>query len=356
MQSILYRIHQAPVNYIFWPLRFTGNVLKWKPHILWAVIFNPLITFLFYNVKICFQLRWKHFFDIISLIADQKRGVVFMNAPSDVWTMVLSLMEGNMTPTTIKTWFDDAEAVSLEDNKLVLRTPSEFKRDIIQTRYLPQIQAALKELFSADFEVQLLIEGEEYRPKQTDSAFFSGTDEYTFEKFVVGSSNKFAHAAALTVAENPGSAYNPLFIYGQSGLGKTHLLCAIAHRIHQNHPDFRITYSKGDAFTNELIQGIREGGTRSSGRNTALPTSFWWTTYSSSPGGSPARRRCFTPSTPCMKRASRLSSPQTGRPRRCCGWTTGCVPGLSGACLWTSSPPTMRPGWLSSKTRPSGGA
>lgn len=182
-----------------------------------------------------------------------------MNAPSDVWTMVLSLMEGNMTPTTIKTWFDDAEAVSLEDNKLVLRTPSEFKRDIIQTRYLPQIQAALKELFSADFEVQLLIEGEEYRPKQTDSAFFSGTDEYTFEKFVVGSSNKFAHAAALTVAENPGSAYNPLFIYGQSGLGKTHLLCAIAHRIHQNHPDFRITYSKGDAFTNELIQGIREG-------------------------------------------------------------------------------------------------
>jgi len=164
-----------------------------------------------------------------------------------------------MTPTTIKTWFDDAVAVSLEENKLVLRTPSEFKRDIIQTRYLPQIQAALKELFSADFEVQLLIEGEEYRPKQTDGSFFPGTEEYTFEKFVVGSSNKFAHAAALTVAESPGGTYNPLFIYGQSGLGKTHLLYAIAHRIHQNHPEFRITYSKGDAFTNELIQGIREG-------------------------------------------------------------------------------------------------
>ena len=76
---------------------------------------------------------------------------------------------------------------------------------------------------------------------------------------MVGSSNKFAHAAALAVAENPAHSYNPLFIYGESGLGKTHLLYAIAHRIHQNHPDYRIIYLKGDTFTNELVQAIREG-------------------------------------------------------------------------------------------------
>ena len=86
-----------------------------------------------------------------------------------------------------------------------------------------------------------------------------GTEEYTFERFVVGASNKFAHAAALAVAERPAQTYNPLFSYGESGLGKTHLLYAIAHKIHAGNPNFRIVYIKGDSFTNELIQAIREG-------------------------------------------------------------------------------------------------
>ena len=183
-----------------------------------------------------------------------------MNSPADIWAKVLSLMEADMTATTINTWFDDARAISLDADKFVLHTPSNFKRDIIVSRYLPAIQKALHELFSADFQVVVLGEGElETANKSEESTFMPGTEEYTFERFVVGSSNKFAHAAALAVAENPAHSYNPLFIYGESGLGKTHLLYAIAHKIHASFPNYRIVYIKGDSFTNELIQAIREG-------------------------------------------------------------------------------------------------
>ena len=184
-----------------------------------------------------------------------------MNFPADIWPKVLSLMEGAMTATTINTWFDDATPVALDANRFVLHTPSNFKRDIIMARYLPVIQKALHELFSADFEVVVLGEGEleDFGKKKTDDVFLPGTEEYTFERFVVGASNKFAHAAAQAVAERPAQTYNPLFIYGESGLGKTHLLYAIAHTIHNNHPDYKVVYIKGDTFTNELIQAIREG-------------------------------------------------------------------------------------------------
>ena len=184
-----------------------------------------------------------------------------MNFPADIWPKVLSLMEGDMTATTINTWFDDATPVALDANRFVLHTPSNFKRDIIVARYLPVIQKALHELFSADFEVVVLGEGEleDFGKKKTDDVFLPGTEEYTFERFVVGASNKFAHAAAQAVAERPAQTYNPLFIYGESGLGKTHLLYAIAHTIHNNHPDYKVVYIKGDTFTNELIQAIREG-------------------------------------------------------------------------------------------------
>ena len=185
-----------------------------------------------------------------------------MNSPADIWARVLSLMETDMTATTIHTWFDDTEAVALEEDRFVLYTPSDFKKDIIAARYLGAVKKALHELFSAEFDVLVLGPGEmeQRRTRQKkDDNFLPGTEEYTFERFVVGSSNKFAHAAARAVADHPAQNYNPLFIYGESGLGKTHLLYAIAHTIHNNHPDYRIVYIKGDAFTNELIQAIREG-------------------------------------------------------------------------------------------------
>ena len=185
-----------------------------------------------------------------------------MNSAADIWSKVLSLMEADMTPTTIRTWFDDTVAVSLDEDTFLLASPSEFKRDIIASRYLPAIQKALRELFSADFNVTLA-DPEELKKHKAGpgkgASFLPGTEEYTFARFVVGNSNKFAHAAARAVADQPAMSYNPLFVYGESGLGKTHLLYAIAHKIHEDHPDWRIVYIKGDAFTNELIQAIREG-------------------------------------------------------------------------------------------------
>ena len=184
-----------------------------------------------------------------------------MNSAAAVWMKVLSLMEREMTSTTINTWFDDARAVALEESRFILCSPDGFKRDIIRQRYLPTVQNALQELFSAEFEVLVLGEEElsTLEDESQEDDFLPGTEEYTFERFVVGSSNKFAHAAAQAVADAPGKSYNPLFLYGESGLGKTHLLYAIAHTVHKKHPNYRIVYIKGDAFTNELIRAIREG-------------------------------------------------------------------------------------------------
>ena len=184
-----------------------------------------------------------------------------MNSAPAVWTKVLALLESEMTPTTIKTWFEDVRAVALEENRFVICSPDPLNRDVIRQRYLPAVQKALRELFSSEFEVLVLGEEElsSFSGETKNNDFLPGTDEYTFERFVVGSSNKFAHAAARQVADAPGKSYNPLFLYGESGLGKTHLLYSIAHTVHQNHPDYKIVYIKGDTFTNELIQAIREG-------------------------------------------------------------------------------------------------
>lgn len=184
-----------------------------------------------------------------------------MNPAAEVWEKVKVLMGSEMTATTLNTWFDDAAAVRLEESRFILYTPTKFKQEIIAARYIVPIQNALHELFSADFQVVVLTEGElsSFQEKAKPASFLPGTEEYTFDRFVVGASNKFAHAAARKVADNPGESYNPLFIFGESGLGKTHLLYAIAHTIHINHPEYKIIYIKGDAFTNELVTAIREG-------------------------------------------------------------------------------------------------
>ncbi len=184
-----------------------------------------------------------------------------MNSAEEIWKKALSLMEADLTATTLSTWFDDARAVALEGDCLVIHTPSNFKKDIISSRYVSAIQKALRELFSTDFDVVVLGEGELDGYESNRGDFLPGTEEYTFDTFVVGSSNKFAWSAAKAVADAPGKpkGYNPLFLYGESGLGKTHLLYAIAHAIHAKHPDYRIVYIKGDAFTNELIAAIQGG-------------------------------------------------------------------------------------------------
>ena len=170
-----------------------------------------------------------------------------MNSAADIWERVLSLMKQTMTETTITTWFSDAEPVALDENRFILYVPTDFKREIVVSRYLKDIKKALYDLFSEDLDVVVLSEDEKdkYAKKEPPSRFLPGTEEYTFERFVVGNSNKLAHAAALAVAEHPAENYNPLFIHGESGLGKTHLLYAIAHTIHKNHPDYKIVYIRG---------------------------------------------------------------------------------------------------------------
>ena len=155
-----------------------------------------------------------------------------MNSMKDLWDSVLKRLSGELSETTINTWFDEVTVVTIEDSAFVLHCSNTFKKNTIEARFLPHIKAALKDLFSTDFDVAVLTEGElDTYQQPAKSSFLPGTEEYTFERFVVGSSNKFAHAAARAVADNPGHSYNPLFIYGDSGLGKTHLLYAIAHTI-----------------------------------------------------------------------------------------------------------------------------
>ena len=184
-----------------------------------------------------------------------------MDSVAEVWKSILDIIARDITPTAYNTWFADCEPVELEDCKLVLHTVTDFKRNIIQSRFGSTICAALYDLFSCDFELQVLAgdELEEYLSRKKGPDHLPEMDGYTFDRFVVGPSNKFAHAAAVAVAENPGKAYNPLFIYGNSGLGKTHLLLAIGEEIHARHPEKKIAYVKGDDFTNQMIQSVQSG-------------------------------------------------------------------------------------------------
>ncbi|MCD7945755.1 MAG: chromosomal replication initiator protein DnaA [Clostridiales bacterium] len=188
-----------------------------------------------------------------------------MNSAADIWPSVLTLLQQELTPTAVSTWFDDAEAVELKENQLVICVPTQFKKDIIASRYLPPLKKVLYDLFAAEMDVTVLTseETEQYRSaaQPHNQNVLMGKEEFTFEHFVVGSSNRFAYNAALNVAKNPGKSYNPLFIYGESGLGKTHLLYAIYHTIHRDHPEYNITFIKGDEFTNELQEAIRTKST-----------------------------------------------------------------------------------------------
>lgn len=183
-----------------------------------------------------------------------------MNPANEIWKKALLLLGEDLTSTTLRTWFDDVTAVAMDGDTLILCSPEAFKRDIIRQRYLPNVEKALHELFSQDLPVRFVDAEEAKRWEEgsvEEDSFLKGTGEYTFDKFVVGSSNRFAYNAAKKVSENPGKSYNPLFIYGSSGLGKTHLLYAIAHAIHQDHPAWKILYVKSETFVNELIQNLR---------------------------------------------------------------------------------------------------
>ena len=187
-----------------------------------------------------------------------------MNSVADVWDSVLTQLKKELSETTIATWFDELEAVDIRGNTFILHCANDFKKGYIESLFLKNIKASLHDIFSTDFEVQILddLAYAEFNggvvKKQSDR-FTS--DEFTFDTFVVGPSNKLAYAASVAVAEHPAQNYNPLLIYGDSGLGKTHLIYAIANVIRKNDPRSKIAYVKGDDLTNELVDAIREGKT-----------------------------------------------------------------------------------------------
>ena len=183
-----------------------------------------------------------------------------MNSLNDIWDKVIEILSNQLTPTAINTWFSDCTPVDIEDCRLVLHTTTEFKRNIINSRFSESIKAVLSDIFACDFDL-LVLAGDEvndFELKKKSENSLPEMDGYTFDNFIVGSSNKFAHAAAIAVAENPGKAYNPLFIYGNSGLGKTHLLLAIGQEMHSRSPEKSIAYIKGDEFTNQMVKSLRE--------------------------------------------------------------------------------------------------
>ena len=184
-----------------------------------------------------------------------------MKSLSDLWDNILARLSGELSDMTIKTWFDEITVVTMEDSALVLHCSNPFKKNTVEARFLPHIKAALKDIFSTDLEVKILSDEQlaayhGVAPDRPGNLFDS--DAFTFETYVVGPQNKLAYAAAKAVAEKPAEGFNPLFIYGESGLGKTHLLYAIAHLMRSRRPESRIVYIKGDDFTNELVSSIRE--------------------------------------------------------------------------------------------------
>ena len=184
-----------------------------------------------------------------------------MYASAYVWAKIIGYLEERLTPVIVSTTFDDTEVVELNDQALILHSPSEFHRETIRTRFASYIQDALREQFNSSAALVVMDDQELaiHRGSGRNRTAIGINQQFSFDTFVVGPSNSFAYNAAIAVSRNPGMVYNPLFIYGPPGLGKTHLLHAIANAIQKRKPDAKIVNIKGEQFTIELTEAIRSG-------------------------------------------------------------------------------------------------
>lgn len=210
-----------------------------------------------------------------------------MESFSSIWNMVIEELKKEYSQTQIDLWFEDMQLISLSDSRAVLFNKSEFKRDILKSRYKETVSRCFERVLGFPVEVvfttadksteptpppegvdplretevfpgKVTVEGYSLNRSEGTDQFANGNAaQYTFDNFIVGSSNRFAHAACMAVASNPATDYNPLFIYGSSGLGKTHLLYAITNEITHRNPQAKIIYVKGEDFTNQLIESLR---------------------------------------------------------------------------------------------------
>lgn len=197
---------------------------------------------------------------------------------SVLWDQILASLESHIPPDQIEEWLHPTKFLSLNEKSLTIEAPSDLHIDWITENYLDDLELSLREMGHHNLDIRFLTSDEARRavadsqkPKPVKKAAPAPAAEapiehrdlarlnpkYQFEHFVVGSSNQFAHAAALAVAEAPSSSYNPLFLYGRSGLGKTHLLQGIAHHLIRHRQDLRICYTTCEEFTNQFINSIR---------------------------------------------------------------------------------------------------
>ncbi|NLC53374.1 MAG: chromosomal replication initiator protein DnaA [Firmicutes bacterium] len=189
-----------------------------------------------------------------------------------IWSKVQEEMEPLMTKPSYETWLKPAKPWKIEEGSLYIEVPNEFARDLLESRYAPSIMTSLRKYIPEDLHLKFVIlkstPNDAEEASTTLPSNFTGEEnllnlnpKYTFESFVVGDSNRFAHAASLAVAEAPARAYNPLFIYGGVGLGKTHLMQAIGHFVMENNPYYKVVYVSSEKFTNELINAIQKNKT-----------------------------------------------------------------------------------------------
>ncbi len=183
-----------------------------------------------------------------------------MDSFRDLFEQVLLLCKSDDTiaDVTYNLFFDDLEPVDFSNDTAILQTTSDFKQGILAGKYADLLQKNFEKLLGFPVQVEIKVKNQ----KEETSAFPSVTpgknEEYTFDTFVVGAENKFAYAACQRVAKDPGTIYNPLFIYGRSGLGKTHLLMATQNEIRKNNPDANILYTTSENFTNDMVSFLAQ--------------------------------------------------------------------------------------------------
>jgi chromosomal replication initiator protein len=193
-----------------------------------------------------------------------------VNEAQRLWDECAGILQAQVSEPVWLTSFEAARPMRFEGGVLTLAVPSFLAKERIEGRYLSLVRGALTEVGAAEVELALEIAPTEPEPQWTvsppsavpaagDGEVHDINPRYTFDTFVIGPSNRFAHAAALAVAETPARKYNPLFVYGDAGLGKTHLLQAIAHYVRENYPTYRVRYVTSEAFLNEFIDAVRTG-------------------------------------------------------------------------------------------------
>lgn len=190
-----------------------------------------------------------------------------------LWQETLEKLKKELSRPSFDTWLSSTRLIQIDGETLVISVPNEFAKDWLESRYATMIRSSVQSLLGHSVNLRFVIPSTEnsydenhnqrfadpaLNPKQAEPIPNSLNTKYTFDTFVIGNSNRFAHAASLAVAESPAKSYNPLFIYGGVGLGKTHLMHAIGHHILQRSPNTRVLYVSSEKFTNELIDSIRD--------------------------------------------------------------------------------------------------